>query len=151
MEQSNRNIALVKRSVARLALVQYLYSCYLMENHVDSLEALKFLSLYQFKDLKLEESVKPCPKHYKKLLEAVQMFQTNAEEKLDSVLKIRSFEANDPLIRAILLVAVCEKMADEKLPKNVMINEYTNITASFYSKDHAGFINAALNEFANNS
>ncbi|MBN9543574.1 MAG: hypothetical protein J0G32_07295 [Alphaproteobacteria bacterium] len=145
MEDKKKNPA-IKKTMARLALVQYLYSCYLSDLKLSSLEATKFLNLYFDKDINIKD-LKPCSKHFSKVFSYMQLFKEQAEEKLDSILMQRSFENNDPLIKSILVTAAVEKIGDEKLPPKVLLNEYTNIASSLYDKDHVGFINAALNDF----
>ena len=54
----------------------------------------------------------------------------------------------DELLREILRLAVLELKFIKDAPKNVIINEYTNLTGQFYEKNITSFVNGVLENIA---
>jgi N utilization substance protein B len=58
-------------------------------------------------------------------------------------------ERIDATVRAILRCAVFELRHLIEIPREVIINEYLEITKSFFSGPEAGFVNGVLDKIAN--
>jgi transcription antitermination factor NusB len=53
----------------------------------------------------------------------------------------------NPLLRAILTVAITEMLTSESAPRKMILNEYVNITSIFFSKKETGFVNAVIDKY----
>ncbi|MBX3486990.1 MAG: transcription antitermination factor NusB [Candidatus Paracaedibacteraceae bacterium] len=58
------------------------------------------------------------------------------------------FERIENVLRAILRCGTCELESFPDTPKAVIINEYVNLTKTFYDGQEPGFINASLDRLA---
>ena len=53
------------------------------------------------------------------------------------------------LLHSILLAGLAEFFVNQNLDAPIIINEYTDITRSFYEGPEVALVNAVLNKFAN--
>ena len=56
-----------------------------------------------------------------------------------------SFDRFDKVMQALLRLSVCELIFFDKIPANVIFNEYIEIAKSFFKKREVGFVNGILN------
>lgn len=56
-----------------------------------------------------------------------------------------SFDRFDKVMQALLRLGVCELIFFDKIPANVVFNEYIEIAKSFFKKGEVGFVNGILN------
>jgi transcription antitermination factor NusB len=61
--------------------------------------------------------------------------------------KLKEVELVNPLIRAIISVALCELLMSDAMNKKIIISEYVKISSSFFNKKEVGFVNALLDKF----
>lgn len=132
----------VKKSVARLAAVQYLFATLIDEN---ALTPLKLLSLYQNNEIENDLNINIG--YFNKLIEAITLNLTSQKLIIEDYLPKKKLEQQNLISQAIILTALCEYSFIENIPRKVLINEYTNIASSFLNNnDEIGFINAVLDK-----
>ena len=147
------------RSLSRLAAVQTLFQydfnarmqLHELKNINDKeiseiFETIKNLNhgIIEFKGLKLDKD------WFLMLVNAV----FNKKSKIDSILSgflndDWSIERMDHTLINILRCAYVEFKGFSKIPPKVIINEYTNIAASFFNKTEVNFINGVLDKVSN--
>ena len=67
---------------------------------------------------------------------------------LSKFLKLkRPYERLDIITKSILIVATSEIIYNKKLNKNIIVNDYVEITKSFFSKREVSLNNAILDNF----
>ena len=148
------------RSLSRLAAVQTLFQydfnarmqLHELKNINDKeiseiFETIKNLNhgIIEFKGLKLDKD------WFLMLVNGV----FNKKSKIDSILSgflndDWSIERMDHTLINILRCAYFEFKGFSKIPPKVIINEYTNIAASFFNKTEVSFINGVLDKVSNN-
>ena len=89
----------------------------------------------------------------KKLLKDTINGVIDNQSQIDSIIKKNlssnwSFNRLDKILKAILRAAVYEISYKLRIPSKVIINEYIDITHSFYSQKEPEFINAILDKIA---
>ena len=132
------------KSLQRLLAVQALYQISINElSDENSLDSILKTALLQpgLEELKK----KPNFNYAKKILNGF----LNNSDKVDIIIResltsSRKFDKLDKLIQAILRLAIYEISFDIKVPKNVIINEYLNISHIFFSGDESKLINGIL-------
>lgn len=147
------------RSLSRLAAVQTLFQydfndrmqLHELKNINDReiseiFETIKNLNygIIEFKGLKLDKD------WFLMLVNAV----FNKKSKIDPILSDFlnddwSIERMDHTLINILRCAYIEFKGFSKIPPKVIINEYTNIAASFFNKTEVNFINGVLEKMSN--
>ena len=147
------------RSLSRLAAVQTLFQydfnarmqLHELKNINDKeiseiFETIKNLNhgIIEFNGLKLDKD------WFLMLVNAV----FNKKNKIDSILsdflnEDWSIERMDHTLLNILRCAYVEFKSFSKIPPKVIINEYTNIAASFFNKREVNFINGVLDKVSN--
>ena len=136
------------RSVARLAAVQALYQ---MEVTGAGVEAV----IREFRDHRFDRDLEGEP-----LAQADEAFFADlargvveAQQSLDQAIASRlvvgwRFERIDATVRAILRCAAFELTRRREIPREVVINEYLELTKSFFNGPEAGFVNGVLDSIA---
>jgi transcription termination factor NusB len=61
--------------------------------------------------------------------------------------KLKEVDLVNPLVRAIVTVALCELLINKTANKKVVISEYVKVSSSFFNKKEVGFVNALLDKF----
>ncbi len=144
------------RSLSRLAAVQTLYQYDFNEKmnlkELNSINDMKISEVYEtikkfncgieeFKGLKLDKD------WFLKLVNSV----FNNKNKIDTILagflnEDWSIERMDHTLINILRCAYIEFKDFSKTPSKVIINEYTNIAASFFNTKEVNFVNGVLDK-----
>ena len=132
------------KSLQRLLAVQASYQISINElSDENSIDSILKTALLQpgLEELKK----KPNFNYAKKILSG----SINNSDKIDlmireSLTNSRKFDKLDKLIQAILRLAIYEISFDIKVPKNVIINEYLNISHIFFSGDESKLVNGIL-------
>jgi len=136
------------RSVARLAAVQALYQ---METAGAGVEAV----VREFRDHRFDADLEGEP-----LARADEVFFADlargvvgAQREIDAAISRRlaagwKLERLDATVRAILRCAAFELRFRKDVPREVVINEYLEITKSFFGGAEAGFVNGVLDSIA---
>tara|TARA_B100001142_G_scaffold146507_1_gene147469 strand:+ start:1623 stop:2096 length:474 start_codon:yes stop_codon:yes gene_type:complete len=144
------------RSLSRLAAVQTLYQYDFNEKmnlkELNSINDMKISEIYEtikkfncgieeFKGLKLDKD------WFLKLVNSV----FNNKNKIDTILagflnEDWSIERMDHTLINILRCAYIEFKDFSKTPSKVIINEYTNIAASFFNTKEVNFVNGVLDK-----
>ena len=132
------------KSLQRLLAVQASYQISINElSEENSIDSILKTALLQ---PGLEELKKrPNFNYAKKILSG----SINNSDKIDLIIRgsltsSRKFDKLDKLIQAILRLAIYEISFDIKVPKNVIINEYLNISHIFFSGDESKLVNGIL-------
>ncbi|WP_164503832.1 transcription antitermination factor NusB [Rickettsiales endosymbiont of Stachyamoeba lipophora] len=145
--EEQKKLTQAKKAAARLAAIQFCYSLLLINKESDPENILTLNKMFS-------ESIveKPDKKHYYNLTKAIKFHTTEAKIELAPFLANgKSFEQLDKLYQAILLTAACEaKEFKGSVPPKVIINEYTNVAASFADPSLTKFINAVIDKFVKN-
>jgi transcription termination factor NusB len=61
--------------------------------------------------------------------------------------KLKEVDLVNPLVRAIVTVALCELLINQTASKKIVISEYVKVASSFFNKKEVGFVNALLDKF----
>ncbi len=153
MKQDNnpdKNIAL-GRSLARLFAVQSVYSNSLLssEDDIDS-NIGSYLSSVCSDTMKGAEKINTDNTLLKRIIEGVKQENDSIEEIITANLKKDwTIKKMGELLSSILRCAIYELKFEDKAPSKVIINEYTNIAASFFGESETGFVNATLQKVGN--
>lgn len=132
------------KSAGRLAAVQALFQLEYGGGSASSI-ILEFLE-HRLKNRR--EFPKSGIPFFRKLVEGAWAEHTENDEIITGALKSGwSLERIEPVTRAILRAALFE-LRHTKTPSPVILDEYLNITHSFFEKDEASFVNGILNTIA---
>ncbi|GAB4168568.1 MAG: transcription antitermination factor NusB [Rickettsiaceae bacterium] len=151
-------IQLNSKSIARIAAIQTIYQ---LENNQDSTDVntllLRIIEFYKDKDVKkdheldqdIQLKLKPSFNYLKEL---VGYTHDNVND-IDAVIaqhltKEWTLKSLPKLLLATLRVAVCEMKFFPETPRNVIINEYTDIASDMLDAGEVGFVNSVLDNYA---
>lgn len=148
----DKNILMVKKSIARLMAVQILfqYDFYNKSKEIEDIkEEMLDHYLIDFKsDIKSYRS-KIDKKHLNNIisniLQSTEILDQEIEEFLDPEFTLKKIEN---LTCQILRAAIFEIKYFDKIPAKVIINEYTDIAASFAGESKVKFVNSILENIA---
>jgi N utilization substance protein B len=136
------------RSVARLAAVQALYQ---METAGAGVEAV----VREFRDHRFDADLegKPLARADEAFFADLARGVVGAQREIDAAISQRlaagwKLERLDATVRAILRCAAFELRFRNDVPREVVINEYLEITKSFFGGVEAGFVNGVLDSIA---
>jgi len=136
------------RSVARLAAVQALYQ---METAGAGVEAV----VREFRDHRFDADLegKPLARADETFFADLARGVVGAQREIDAAVSQRlaagwKLERLDATVRAILRCAAFELRFRKDVPREVVINEYLEITKSFFGSVEAGFVNGVLDSIA---
>lgn len=148
---NNNHLNIQKKSESRIAAIEALYSIEISKWEKTTEEALKDITLYYKNYGKKTNNVDFNQKFLKTLL-----YKTlDNKEEIDQII-INNLSENwnynriGFVSRCILRIAVFEIKYTPQTPLKVIIDEYTNIAATFFDEKDIGFINGILDKIANN-
>lgn len=145
---NNTTIPLIRgRTAARLAAIQALYQID-MEPTAATIVVRQFIN-HRFSDSDKFQFQNPDKKLFEMIVLGVCEKQENLNGLIEKVLATGwTLERLETVVRSILRAAVFELTEHPDTPKAVIINEYVNITKSFYSGQEPSFVNACLDTLA---
>ena len=143
---------------ARLNAIQALYAAEFSEKSITSI-IFQFLngeigkSVIEENEKGKEEFIFLADMDHELFTQVVQE-ASNRKEDLDKIISTAVSEGwqNDrleALLQAILRAGLAEFFVNPTLDTPIIINEYTDITRSFYDGPEVALVNAVLNKFAN--
>jgi transcription antitermination protein NusB len=152
-----RLAAMQRKTAARLAAVQALYSIDLTEKeHNHAALALEFASLVEEAEREYSEDVQEesafARPDEKMLLRLINAVSENLQE-IDTLITGHlaagwTMERLKNIMRAIIRAGVAELLTFPDVPVKVIINEYATVTRAFFSISEIGFVNGILERIA---
>jgi transcription antitermination protein NusB len=148
----NKNILIVKKSVARLMAVQILFQ-YDFYNKSKKIEDIKEEMLDHYL-IDFADDVKSFrSKLDKKLLNNIipniaQSFEILDQEIIEFLNPEFTLQKIENITKQILRVAIFEIKYFDKIPAKVIISEYTDISSSFEGESKVTFVNSVLDKIA---
>jgi len=149
---ADKNILIVKKSVARLMAIQILFQ-YDFYNKSKSIEDIKEEILDHYL-INFEDDVKSFrskidKKHLNNIIPNIiasfDILDQEIKEFLDSKIDYTKIEN---ITKQILRVAIFEIKYFDKIPARVVISEYTDISSSFDGESKVKFVNSILENIA---
>ena len=136
------------RSQARLAAVQALYQMDMAGT--DLAEVIDEFTTHRIGELAEERTVAGAdPGHFARILHGVVRRQKELDPLIDGQLASGwRLVRVDAILRAILRAGAFELMRRPDVPVEVVIDEYLEITKSFFEGPEPGFVNGALDAIA---
>ena len=151
LEESDNNLGVVKKTISRMFVIKYHYSC--KHNHSSSLGIILSKCKDIFVEILEDDSINPeelySKSYFNKLMKSIETKSAEAKSVI-SKFAARDLESHSMLIISILEVGVSEYLA-LNIPKKVLINEYTNIASMFVDSAEVDFINAILDKIVNDT
>jgi len=136
----------VEKTIARMLATQALYSDDITDD--EEIDIMEFAKI----DLGLEENAKADIKFFQKITNGAKENKSEIDPIIEKYLESgRTLAKMSPVLLSILRAAIFELKFVEKVPGSVIINEYVNITGSFFDENDSGeigFINAILDRAA---
>jgi len=150
MSSDKKQPPIIRKSTARLAAVQALYSYDLNKGAQSADEmTIDLVSHYNDQQGAENELVLPDKKFLARLVD-----KTSSETLVVDGIIIEFLAENwtidklGSVIKSILRCAVTELKYMPEIPSKVVINEYTTLTRSFYGDKEIGFVNGILEKIA---
>ena len=135
------------RSVARLVAVQTVYRNKFEVSPGPIVgERLGDFQLYDLVESDYVQSIDK--KFFVKLMEGFDRENSKIENLLSSAISDYSLERLEMVLAAILQVATCELVACLDIPARVIINEYVDITNTFFDGEQPRLANGVLDHLA---
>ena len=150
MNDSEKGSATVQeRSAARLAAVQALYQLGMDADTTVDRTILEFERHRLGREVDGDVYANADGKFFEDLVRGA----TERKEELDALLepaitKNWSLERVERILKCILRAAIYELVARPDVPSKVVINEYLEVTHSFYGGSEPGFVNGILDRLA---
>ena len=150
-----QKIQLNTKSLARIAAVQTLYQYNNTQGDITSL-LLRVADFYKdesaLEDLEVEKDVKLKLKVSQNYLKELVNYTHNNLEEINSIISSlisdpEQIKAMPKLLLSVLQVAICELKFFPETPRNVVINEFTDIASDMLGSNEVGFVNSALDKF----
>jgi N utilization substance protein B len=137
-----------QRSVARLAAVQALYQMEVSGVGVDAV--VREFSDHRFGgDMEGSELAQADEAFFAEVVKGVVQSQTDIDQAIAKRLAANwRLDRIDATLRAILRAGAYELALRDDVPTEVAIDEYVEITKSFFEGPEPGFVNAALDAIA---
>jgi N utilization substance protein B len=146
------------KSIARIAAIQTLYQ-FESDKHNTNIEALllQIIDFYRDKDIKSDYELdsksllklKPSFNYLKELVkythDNIEVIDQIIENHLSNEWTINNLPK---LLFATLRVSICEMKYFPETPRNVIINEYTDIASDMLDEGQVGFVNSVLDKYA---
>ena len=130
---------------ARIAGVQSLYEIEISDSSSDTIMVDFLHKRWSSFNEDMGEPFKPNKTKFICLLCGVHKEKSYLDEIISAAIKKdRQFELLDVLLKSILRAATFELLREPNVPLAVIINEYVEITHSFYFDNEAGFVNGVL-------
>ncbi len=149
------NLSLQKKSAARLAAVQSLYTLAVTGETRTPLQLVTALKkqLENNRDeqkLLVGAPIEPNYKLVETLLEGVEQWRADIDARLDGALsKDWKRARTGPLLIAILQCGIFEMLFFKAISPKIVIDEYTRLARSFFTDSEAGFVHGVLSKLAN--
>lgn len=144
----NENSQSVRRSAARLGAVQALYQ-------IETADAAADTVIREFIDIRLGSEIEGVeyadadPEFFTDIVRGVHGQLENIDAKIDGALSGSWVTARlDRTVRQILRAGAYELTARIDVPSPVIINEYVDVTHSFYENQEPGFVNGVLDRLS---
>ncbi len=137
---SNNNKELAARLMAAQAYYQNLQNkkpvAALIQEYLDR-------GMIEFQDS--DEMAKPHGVLFKKILSNLDKRLAEINEILNAHLGEKEIE---PLLKSILLCAVCELLTHQDIDAPLIIDDYLNVTHAFYEQQQVSLVNGVLDKIA---
>ena len=91
----------------------------------------------------------PDRKFFFKLLNETVKNKKNLDKRIEAIVKKKSFEKMETIIKVILELGSCEIIYCKNLSHKISIAEYNKVSSSFLNKNEVGLINGILHQLAN--
>ena len=143
MKSDNHN----KKSSARLFAVQILFEMEINGKKINSILE-RLTDEYLIEISRLNKTEKADKNHLIKILRGVTKNQKNIDLNINDNLIGWSLSRIDSVSRAILRSALYELRECNDIPVKVVINEYIEISKSFFEGDEPNFINGILDKIS---
>ena len=91
----------------------------------------------------------PDRKFFFKLLNETVKNKKNLDKRIEAIVKKKSFEKMETIIKVILELGSCEIIYFKNLSHKISIAEYNKVSSSFLNKNEVGLINGILHQLAN--
>jgi len=152
------NSQLNSKSIARIAAIQTLYQ-FETDKHNTNIETLllQIIDFYRDKDIKSDYELdsrsllklKPSFNYLKELVKYTHDHLEEIDQIIENHLSNEWTINNLPkLLFATLRVSICEMKYFPETPRNVIINEYTDIASDMLDEGQVGFVNSVLDKYA---
>ena len=146
------------KSIARIAAIQTLYQ-FETDKHTTNIETLllQIIDFYRDKDIKSDYELdsrsllklKPSFNYLKELVKYTHDHLEEIDQIIENHLSNEWTINNLPkLLFATLRVSICEMKYFPETPRNVIINEYTDIASDMLDEGQVGFVNSVLDKYA---
>lgn len=148
------NLSLQKKSAARMAAAQSLYTAAITgEKHTpaQAVSALKkqLENNAQEQKLMVGQPIEPNYALAESLLAGVETFGDDIGAQIDGALSEGwKRERMSPLLLAILQCAVFELFFGKEIKPKIIVDEYTRLTRHFFSDAEVGFVHGLLSKLA---
>lgn len=148
-DPENRNIAGQDRSAARLGAVQALYQLDMdADTNVDQTVS-EFLRLRLGQEVDGETYATADGEFFEDVVRGVSGRKQEFDELLKAVLtKTWTVDRVERILKCIIRSAIYELIARPDVPTKVILNEYLDVTHSFYGGAEPGFVNGVLDRLA---
>jgi N utilization substance protein B len=149
---SNKPTATIRKSAARLAAIQAIYSRD-MDDYSKSpaLLTLDVIGYYNDQNIDDEQLIIPDEKFLARVIDSTIKNIEDLDQIISEFLSDNwSLDKINPVIKAILRCAICEIKYMYDVPAKVIINEYTTLAKSFYGNKEIGFVNSILDKISTN-
>lgn len=143
MKSDNHN----KKSSARLFAVQILFEMEINGKKINSILE-RLTDEYLIEISRLNKTEKADKNHLIKILKGVTKSQKDIDLNINDNLIGWSLSRIDSVSRAILRSALYELRECNDIPVKVIINEYIEISKSFFEGDEPNFINGILDKIS---
>lgn len=137
-----------KNTAARLSAVQALYQASRNKQDAGGLVS-EYLAYRAEAEFEGEKPVKMDGALFRKVVQGVYERAADLENVINQNL-LKENKGMEPLLKAILLCASYELMAHTEVDAPIIINDYLNITHSFYEEGEAKLVNGVLDKISNN-
>lgn len=143
---SAKSIINASRTAARLAAVQALYQNSYQPNSPDIL-AENILG--NMLDGEYAPPTQPDTATFRRIIEGVAQNQEHLIEVITGNLNAKlSWQRLDVVLRMILLAGSFEIIYCQEIPPSIIMNDYVDITKSFWQGRESGLVNGVLNQIA---
>jgi transcription antitermination protein NusB len=144
----NDNSQGLRRSAARLGAVQALYQ-------IETAEATPSIVVQEFIDIRLGSEIEGIeyadadPEYFADIVRGVHIRLDEVDSRIDTALSGGWATSRlDRTVRQILRAGTWELMERIDVPSKVVINEYVDVTHSFYENQEPGFVNGVLDRLS---
>jgi len=144
----NDNPTAVRRSAARLGAVQALYQ-------IEAADATPGVVVQEFIDIRLGSEIEGVeyadadPEYFSEIVRGIHEQLDTVDANIDAALSGGWATSRlDRTVRQILRAGAWELMARIDVPSKVIINEYVDVTHSFFENQEPGFVNGVLDRLS---